>query len=149
MAKSTITSKAAKPAQVTITYDLFDLPTAQHKAGLAGLLLQIESMQSRKLPAPVFRWDSEQPRTKVHVDFTPETTVALFDDLYDATWVEGQPREKPYTKGKGDTKKVVPWLRRAPITKPDKKGKETTIDGYVYMDQVFQASTASLFDCWR
>ena len=57
MGKSTTKPKAANPAQVTITYDLFDLPTAQHKAGLAGLLLQIESMQSRKLSAPAFRWD--------------------------------------------------------------------------------------------
>jgi CRISPR-associated protein Cmx8 len=141
MAKSAIRSRAGKPAQVTITYDLFDLPTAQHKAGLAGLLLQIESMQSRKLPAPVFRWDDEQPRTKVHVDFTPETTAALFNDLYDATLVEGQPHEKPFTKGKGDAKKVVPWLRRAPMTKRDKKDKEATIEGYVYMELTPALST--------
>ena len=32
---------------MTITYDLFDLPTAQHKAGLAGLILQIRSMEDR------------------------------------------------------------------------------------------------------
>ncbi len=101
MVKSTTKPKAAKPAQVTITYDLFDLPTAQHKAGLAGLLLQIQSMQSRKLPAPVFRWDDQQPRTKVHVEFTPETTGSLFDDLYDAALVEGQPRKNRLPRGRG------------------------------------------------
>ncbi len=141
MAKSAIKSRAGKPAQITITYDLFDLPTAQHKAGLAGLLLQIESMQSRKLPAPVFRWDEEQPRTKVHVDFTPETTASLFNDLYDATLVEGQPREKPFSKGKGDAKRVIPPLRRVPMTKRDKKGKETTVDGYVYLELTPALST--------
>ena len=40
-------TKAAPGASVTVKYDLFDLPTAQHKAGLAGLLLQIESMKAR------------------------------------------------------------------------------------------------------
>jgi CRISPR-associated protein Cmx8 len=134
MAKFATAPKANKPAKVTITYDLFDLPTAQHKAGLAGLLLQIQSMQSRNLPAPIFRWDDEQQHTKVHLDFTPETTAALFDDLYDAAWVEGEPREKPFPKGKGNAKTVVPWLRRAPMLKRDKKGKETTIEGYVYLE---------------
>lgn len=141
MAKSAAKPKADKPAKVTITYDLFDLPTAQHKAGLAGLLLQIDSMQSRKLPAPVFRWDDEQPRTRVHVEFTPETTASLFDDLYDAALVEGQPREKPFTKGKGNAKSVVPHLRRAPMTKRDKKGKESTINGYVYLELTPALST--------
>ena len=141
MAKTAKKPKAAEPAQVTITYDLFDLPTAQHKAGLAGLLLQIESMRSRKLPAPAFRWDNEQSRTKVHIDFAPETTAALFDDLYDAALVEGPPREKPFTKGKGDSKKDIPWLRRAPMTKRDKKGNETAIEGYVYLELTPALST--------
>ena len=35
---------------ITLEYDLYELPTAQHKAGLAGLLLMIESM---KMQIPV------------------------------------------------------------------------------------------------
>jgi len=76
---------AVEPASVPVTYDLFELPTAQHKAGLAGLLLQIESMRNRKKPAPAYRWDDKQPATKVHIDFTRETVEELFTDAYPAT----------------------------------------------------------------
>ncbi len=37
-------SKTPAPDRITLTFDLHDLPTVQHRAGLAGLLLQIESM---------------------------------------------------------------------------------------------------------
>ncbi len=122
------------PESVTIIYDLFDLPTAQHKAGLAGLLLQIESMKSRKLVAPSWKADEKEPATKVAVTFTEESTTSLFNDLYDATWIEGPPRKKPFFKGKGDAKKEVPAVRRAPIIETDKKGNEKTIEGYVYLE---------------
>ena len=125
-----------QPSSVTITYDLLDLPTSQHKAGLAGLLMQIDSMRNRDktLPAPEYAWDAECPDTKVHVTLTEATTKALFDDLYDATWVEGQVREKPYTKGKGDKKVEVPAVRRAPFAKKGKGGAEKTVEGYVYLE---------------
>lgn len=127
-------AKKATSEPVTITYDLFDLPTAQHRAGLAGLLLQIESMKNRKKSAPSYIWDEHEPNTKVHMTFTEETTAQLFDDLYDATWIEGPPRKKPFFKGKGDAKKEVPAVRRAPITETDKKGNEKVIEGYVYLE---------------
>ena len=38
---------ATQPESITIRYELYELPTAQHKAGLAGLLLQIDSMNER------------------------------------------------------------------------------------------------------
>ena len=41
-------TKAEPITSVTIPYDLFDLPTAQHKAGLAGLILQIRSMEDAR-----------------------------------------------------------------------------------------------------
>lgn len=129
-------AKSKPPETVTITYDLFDLPTAQHKAGLAGLLLQIGSMQSRNKdkPCPTYIWDERQPNTRVQVTFNAETTAALFDDLYDATWIEGAPREKPFTKGKGATKQVIPAARMQTFTKTDKKGVEKTIEGHVYLE---------------
>jgi CRISPR-associated protein Cmx8 len=127
-------AKAKPPETVTITYDLFELPTAQHRAGLAGLLLQIDSMKNRKKVAPTYKWDEHEPTTKVHFEFTEETISELFDDLYDATWVEGPPRKKPYFKGKGNSKKEVPAVRRTPITEMDKKGNEKVIEGYVYLE---------------
>lgn len=92
MAKST-----KQPEAITIRYDLHDLPTAQHKAGLAGLLLQIESMDERRkrgadLPEPPRI--EEFTRSSAEVTFTEQTTLALFDDLYDAEFLEqARPRK--------------------------------------------------------
>ena len=119
---------------VRITYDLYELPTAQHKAGLAGLLLQIQSMASRNRDraVPEVEWDEVFSETKVTINFTQETCEALFDDLYDATLDEGPVREKPFTQGKGAQKQEREPLRRQFFTKTDKKGNEKTIEGYVY-----------------
>ena len=42
-------TKPAEPTEVVVRYDLFDLPTAFHKAGLAGLLMLVESLKTRKV----------------------------------------------------------------------------------------------------
>ena len=43
--------KTLESEQVTLTFELFDLPSAQHKAGLAGLLILLESLHSRAVSA--------------------------------------------------------------------------------------------------
>ena len=49
-------AKATQVEEMTLSYNLFDLPSAQHKAGLAGLLLLIDSLQQRGLaPLPDVR----------------------------------------------------------------------------------------------
>ena len=138
---SAIIVTPSTPETVAITYDVFDLPTSQHKAGLAGLLLQIDSMKNRKKLAPDYVWDDGHPNTKVVVHYTQETVRSLFDDLYDATLAPGEPREKPFTKGKGAGKTEVPWIARVPYTKKDKKGNEKTVEGYVYMELTPTLST--------
>lgn len=132
MAKAKPAAKSSDPSTVTITYDLFDLPTAQHKAGLAGLLLQIDSMKNRGKGGPVYFWDTDQPQSMVHVTFSEESITELFDDLYAATIVPGAPREKPFTVGKGAQKRERDPLKRAPMVITDKKGNERSVDGYVY-----------------
>jgi hypothetical protein len=62
--------------------------------------LQIDSMEDRGRSAPTYRWDTEEPSTKVHVEFTEANMAGLFDDLYDAAWIEGAPRKKPFYKGR-------------------------------------------------
>ncbi|WP_025322480.1 type I-MYXAN CRISPR-associated protein Cmx8 [Deferrisoma camini] len=76
---------------LVLEYDLFDLPTAQHKAGLAGLLLVVESMKRRGL-AP--RPEVDVGATSATVRTSREGFQALFDDLYDAEWVETESRQK-------------------------------------------------------
>lgn len=92
-AKPAKPGKAPPPTEVAVTYDLRDLPSAQHKAGLAGLLLQIESMRERRdagqLPAECeIPQVLDQTPTTVVVRFTERSTQDLFDDLYDAEVVE-------------------------------------------------------------
>ncbi|HVC95836.1 MAG TPA: type I-MYXAN CRISPR-associated protein Cmx8 [Pirellulales bacterium] len=69
---------------ISLSYDLFELPTAQHKAGLAGLLLL-----ARSLPADSERLDIEElTATTLRIRFTEQSLQSLFDDLYDAEMVE-------------------------------------------------------------
>jgi CRISPR-associated protein Cmx8 len=79
--------------EIELTFDPFILPTAQHRAGLAGLLVTIESMRCRRIkPLPeILRGDDG----KVSIRLTKESLQTLFDDLYDAFWEERKSKEKP------------------------------------------------------
>lgn len=119
-------TKPAPITEVVVNYDLFDLPTAQHKAGLAGLLLQIQHMEKRKRDfpegaIPVIR---ELSPTAATLRFTEESVRWLFNDLYAATV------EKVISKSK--------WKGQAPIdtieeeeTDPQTK-KVKKVKKYVY-----------------
>ena len=80
-------AKKPDPTEVTVTYDLFDLPTAFHKAGLAGLVLLIESLKARKLLTGEDARYAVTPTTAT-VTFTESLLQRLMDDLYDARVVE-------------------------------------------------------------
>lgn len=122
---------------ITITYDLFDLPTAQHKAGLAGLLLQIDSMTGRNKPAPTYTFDAAASRTKVEVTFTAETCASLFDDLYDAELVEA----------KSESKWNGADLVRVDESTEEVDGKQKTVKHFVY--RVTQPTGHFLKGCIR
>jgi CRISPR-associated protein Cmx8 len=75
---------------VVVKYDLFDLPTAQHKAGLAGIILQIRSMADRRMPpesVPEIVEGGLTP-TAATIRFTQQSVQGVFDDLYDARFAE-------------------------------------------------------------
>ncbi len=83
---------AQEPETLVLDYDLFSLPTAQHKAGLAGLLLMLDSMKARKIePLPV---EEETTPTSARISFTRESIQAVFDDLYDARWTETESKSR-------------------------------------------------------
>lgn len=77
---------------LVLSYNLFDLPTAQHKAGLAGLLLMIESMKRRGIDH--IPRAEELSEYSAKISFTRESMQAVFDDLFDAEWVELKVRSK-------------------------------------------------------
>ncbi len=76
-------STTDKKQTLYLEYDLFELPTARHKAGLAGLLLIIESMKRRRMTTiPVIR---KLTPTSVYFAFTRKSMQVLFDYLYAAS----------------------------------------------------------------
>lgn len=69
-----------------VQYSLHQLPSAQHKTGLAGLVFLLQTMEERKMqPLPeVIPGDDGAWKFR----FTRDSFQALFDELYDAEMVE-------------------------------------------------------------
>lgn len=120
--------KAAPITSVIIKYDLFDLPTAQHKAGLAGLILQIRSMEERaekdgKYPTETIPTVMELTATTATITFTEKSARGLMDDLYAAEVVEVAVKSK--------------WPNQTPkreetAQEPDEQGKLKTTKRFIY-----------------
>jgi CRISPR-associated protein Cmx8 len=120
MAKTT--PHAVPLTSVTLNYDLFDLPTAQHKAGLAGLVLQANSMKARKCDAATIP-DVVVTPTSARVTLTERSAHGLFDDLYDAQTVEIAVRSK--WQGK-------PPKRVEESVETDEDGEARTVKKFIY-----------------
>ncbi len=113
-------AKVQEEEKLILRYNLFDLPTAQHKAGLAGLLVMIESLQRRGItPLPEV---SEQGATCVTLSLTKKSLQVLFDDLFDAEVVEVEVKSKWQKKKPKETIEVE-------IEKDGKKKREKR---YIY-----------------
>ncbi len=113
-------TKNAKEKNETILeleYSLDNLPSAQHKTGLAGLVLLLETMEEREMaPLPEYKENIDGTWT---FQFTRKSFQAVFDELYDgeniivespSKWSGASPieiREKEVEKnGKKKTEKV-------------------------------------------
>lgn len=140
----------AAPSSVTITYDLFDLPTAQHKAGLAGLLMQIESMRQRHVTASWIPAVHEVTANTATITFTEESTQGLFDDLYDATFVDVESANK--------SNKATPKAEKTVKVTDPKTGKTKEAKRFVYevmqprgafLEQQFGSGTSPWLKLWR
>ena len=76
-----------EPDSLMLEYRLHELPTAQHKAGLAGLLLMVDELKNQgvsKIPAI----KNQKGMDEVQVDLTYPSLQRLFDELYAAEYVE-------------------------------------------------------------
>ena len=68
--------KNSTEKSICLKYNLFDLTSAQHKAGLAGLLLLIKSLKKRKLePCPIVKVSDYS----AEIEFTEESLQNVFD----------------------------------------------------------------------
>ena len=79
-------SKKTPPERIALTFDLHDLPTAQHRAGLAGLILQIDAMgpdgySKDPKSIPVIE---VLAATSATIAFTRDSMQGVFDELYAA-----------------------------------------------------------------
>ncbi len=72
--------------RLRLRYRLHELPSAQHKAGLAGLLLHARSLQSRGVAHAIEV--AEVAPAAAEIVIGPEALQATFDDLYAASWRE-------------------------------------------------------------
>jgi CRISPR-associated protein Cmx8 len=114
---------------ICLDYDLRDLPSAQHRAGLAGFVLAVDTLRRRGLgPVPDIECISSY---QVRAHLTEQSLTAVLNDLYDATTKEITQRQKR----KGQTP-----IREVQIDDVDKKTgaiKKRTV--YVYSQIVPRA----------
>jgi CRISPR-associated protein Cmx8 len=113
---------APETDSLLLDYDLLSLPTAQHKAGLAGLLLHLRSLEQRKIDgAPVVETCNPFGAS---IRFTRDSMQRLFDDLYAAHWERVRVRSK--------------YSNKAPLDEEteevERDGKRQTIKWYIYED---------------
>jgi len=111
------------PAEsIELRYVLHDLPSAQHKAGLAGLVMMLKVLQGRrKRPLPeILHLSSGELRIRV----SEATLQVAFDDLYDAATEEFQSAKK--WAGQTPRREVL-VTERDPET-----GKARQVKRYVY-----------------
>lgn len=104
-----------------LEYTLQHLPSAQHKTGLAGLVLLLETMKERKIaPLPEYH-ENDNGIWTFHL--TQESFQTLFDELYDAEDVEVETTTK--------------WNNVEPLEireqeETTKEGKKNTVKKFVY-----------------
>jgi CRISPR-associated protein Cmx8 len=141
-------SSVPQDGEISICYSLFDLPSAQHKAGLAGLFLLIESMQQRGLsPLPGV---SELTATSVKLTFTRAAVQTVFDDLYDAEVRETESK----TKWKGKAPKREESIEVSdPKTGKVKRGKIFVYDAVVpkasFLEHHYPGNEKGWLKLWR
>jgi len=104
--------------RVDLRYDLYSLPTAQHKAGLAGLCVLYETLKKRKIePLPEIVVTEEEIVT---VSLTKASLETLFNDLYDATYEETAQSKKRKDKHNNE----IPCLREEKRKETDSKNRQ-------------------------
>lgn len=146
MAKSTTKNTMAVDL-LTLDYQLAELPSSQHRAGLAGLVMIVDRwLCKHKEPKFVEKVNKGAICRITRLDANGATLEvnqagleALFDEIYAAS-LEEKDYDKPKTKGKGVDKRIVPWLRIEPRARTTKHGKVTQKDAYIYLDPIPQGS---------
>ena len=115
-----------------LDYHLAELPSSQHRAGLAGLVLMVQWLKrqgARKGICEIARLGEDGATLRIN----QEGLAALFDEVYAAS-KEEQERSQLF---KNKQNAIIPPLRETTHTEIDpKSGKEKTKTVYIYPDVI-------------
>jgi len=105
--------KVATINNLQLDYQLAELPSSQHRAGLAGLVLVVQWLQNdptfqKKVQAGALCRLTRLDDNGATLEINQAGLEALFDEIYAAN-LEERDYDKPKTKGKGEKKETVPW----------------------------------------
>jgi CRISPR-associated protein Cmx8 len=118
---------------LTLDFQLAELPSSQHRAGLAGLVLIVRWLERR----PAFQQKIENGAicrlTRLNdkgasLELNSAGLATLFDEIYNAS-IEEQARPQLF---KNKQKEVIPPLREEEREETDVKGKQKTKKVYIY-----------------
>lgn len=115
----------------TVRWTLAELPTSQHRAGLAGLAMMVSYTKRHALPHEA-KLEVEYDDARLSLTVNRAGLEALFDRVYAASIQETE-SEKPRKRKLPDGSKVdVPPKRRETRTVNDAKGRPRTTEIYIY-----------------
>jgi CRISPR-associated protein Cmx8 len=129
-----------------LRWDLHELPSSQHRAGLAGLVLSVAFLKRKSDRKGVCEIESLEERT-LTLAVDRQGMQSLFDDVYDAS-LEEQERDKKLQKKRRDGTKVDIEPKCPPIERvvvDPKTNKEKMRKVFLY-DQV--VPRGALVDDW-
>jgi CRISPR-associated protein Cmx8 len=118
---------------LTLNYELSELPSSQHRAGLAGLVLIVQWLErqpefKQKVEDGVICRLTRLDDQGATLELNSAGLATLFDEIYDAS-VEEQARPQLF---KNKQKEVIPPLREEEREETDAKGKQKTKKVYIY-----------------
>lgn len=117
---------------IVVTWSLAELPSTQHRAGLAGLVMLVDYTRRHSLPDGAVLEAVKLDEASYSLRLNVPGLSALFDRTYAAARKETE-RPKPWTrKLKDGTKAELPPKRREMRTTIGKKGEIKTAEVCIY-----------------
>jgi hypothetical protein len=146
--------------EISLEYKLHELPSSQHKAGLAGLYLIIDWLDKQDINKELIK-KTELTETGLKVTLTKKDVKDLFDEIYKPTLIDIESKSEPLgvefttferrekttfyyyeiesksLKKDKDTKKEIQPIREIVKEIPDNKsGKLKNIKFYIYEEKL-------------
>jgi CRISPR-associated protein Cmx8 len=116
----------------TIKWTLTELPSAQHRAGLAGLVLMVDYARRSPLPEGAYLEKVALDDIGFELKANLKGLSALIDVVYAASLEEIEVKQQWKKKGPDGNKIPVEPKRRLSKTIEDKKGKKKEVEFFVY-----------------